>query len=147
MTEHVTEHLSTQVRAAIREEALAAPFWRRGGTLYVHTMVPHPPGAASGPSLNADYAANLELAADLAADLAHELKTRFSEWYRFIITSDHPLRPQVWCGPLRYSEPDCLTNTRFLATLVPLIAVGPAAPDLTGLATNRDLMNRLTAAP
>ena len=76
-----------------------------------------------------------------------EIKTRFGEWFCFIITSDHPLRPQVWWGPLRYDEPDCQTNTRYLATEVPLIAVGAAAPDLTGLATNLVLMNRLAGAP
>lgn len=138
---------ATQVRAAIRAEALAAPFWHDGGTLYLHTMLPHPPGAASGQSLNADYAANLELAADLAADLARELKARFGPRFRFIITSDHPLRPQVWCGPLRYSEPSCETNTHYTSTEVPLITVGPNAQNLTGLASNLELLNRLDAAP
>lgn len=143
MTEHVTEHLSTQVRTPIREKSLAAPFWRIGGVLFVHTMLPHPPGDTSGPSLNADYAANLEL----AAYLAHELKTRFSEWYRFLFTSDHPLRSQVCCCPPRYDVPECQTNTRYLATELPLIAVGAAAPDLTGLATNLVLMHRLAGSP
>jgi len=139
--------VATQVRQAIREDAMAAPFWRDGGTLYVHTMLPHPPGADGGHSLATDYAANIELAADLAADLARKLEARFGARFRFVITSDHPLRPQIWCGPLRYSEPDCQTNARYLSKEVPLITVGAFGPDLKGLASNLELLDRLASSP
>ena len=139
--------LVTEVRATIRKEAFTADFWRDGGTLYVHTMLPHPPGASGGQSLVNDYTSNLDLAAQLAGELANKLRARFGTQYRFIITSDHPLRAKIWCGPLRYEEADCESNPRYLSAQVPLISVGPISPDLSSLSSNLELLNRLATTP
>jgi hypothetical protein len=131
------------LRAEIRSQAQAAPFWKDGGTLYVHTMLPHPPGSVAGQALDADYAENLKKSADLAADLALQLETTFGQNFLLVITSDHPLRPTIWCGPHRYVERGCAESVRFQPLKVPLIAVGQGAKALMDLDSNLGLMNRL----
>lgn len=135
--------LAESVRAEIRSQVRAAPFWKDGGTLYVHTMLPHPPGSVAGNTLDVDYAENLKKAAELATELALLLETTFGQNFLLVITSDHPLRPTVWCGPHRYAERECAESARFQSAKVPLIAVGQGAQALMDLDSNLGLMNRL----
>jgi hypothetical protein len=134
-------------RSEIHRQSLAAPFWKSGGTLYIHTILPHPPGPVAGHTLEADYEENLKQAATLAEDLLVRLEIVFGENFLLVVTSDHPLRPAVWCGPFRYAERECAQNARFSSAKVPLIAVGQGSPGLMDLDNNLDLLSRMSQHP
>jgi hypothetical protein len=130
-------------RMAIRDAVSQAPFWKDGGMLYIHTLLPHPPAAATGGTLDQDYAANLRQASDFAVELSNRLVQRFGANYLFVITSDHPLRPDVWCSMYRYGRPGCLESRQFTSTHVPLIATGRSAESLMNVVNNLKLLESL----
>jgi len=108
-----------QTEAAI----LAAPFWQEGGVLYAHVLLPHPPSKLRGANLGEEYRQNLEEAANLVGKISDMLKHRFGNDFRLLITSDHPLRRELWCGLPQYSGPRCETGVGLESDGVPLITV------------------------
>jgi hypothetical protein len=135
---------AVNARQRIHNAAFNAPFWKDGGILYIHTLLPHPPGAVNGGTLEQDYALNLQQAAKLVGDLATKLDKAFGGNYLLIITSDHPLRPEVWCAMYRYKQTGCIEGSqRFTATQVPLIAVGQGAESVMTVKNNFELFKRL----
>jgi hypothetical protein len=132
-----------QARSAIHDAAFAAPFWKDGGMLYIHTLLPHPPGAGDGGTLDDDYAGNIKLATDLVRELADKLEQKFAGNYLLVVTSDHPLRFNVWCSMYRYKSPGCMTSNRFASNLVPLIAIGKGAESVMKINNNFELFARL----
>jgi hypothetical protein len=104
---------------ATREAAFAsersAPFWREGGDLVMHILLPHLPASVEDqPSIAVAYEKNLERAADYLEELAMRLSAQFRNGFRIVVFSDHPLRTIVGCNesysnncerPIRYSEP------------------------------------------
>lgn len=136
-------------RADILDAVGRAPFWREGGVLFVHHPLPHPPARAEGQSLDTAYAANLAEAAQLAASLAQRLEASFGRRYAMVITSDHPLRPAVWCAMARYAAHGCAVRPAFADSRVPLLLAMPAAELASGLDGVGDpwaLVNRLRGA-
>jgi hypothetical protein len=134
---------ATHARQEIRNAVYRAPFWHDGGFLYVHILLPHPPAAAAGTTLDEDYAANLQRAADFSVELANALRLRFAANFLLVITSDHPLRPTVWCSMYRYRRPGCSESRKFTATQVPLIATGRKAETVMQVENNYSLLSSL----
>lgn len=81
-----------------------APFWKQGGTLYVHVPIPHPAEVPGNKALNEEYRKNIGAAERLVGDLATKLKTNFDGNVVLIVTSDHPLRSYYWCNNTAYTE-------------------------------------------
>ena len=102
-------------RERLKATVLSAPFWSEGGDLYAHLLLPHMPASANPlPSLAAAYEINLRSAAEFIGVLGHRLHKQFPQGFRFVIFSDHPLRPIKLCRaayggnctiPTRYAEP------------------------------------------
>jgi hypothetical protein len=104
---------------AVREASMSAernaPFWREGGDLIVHILLPHLPASVEQqPSVEVAYEKNLSLTANYLDDIATRLRLRFPEGFRLVAFSDHPLRPITNCDelfylncvrPPRYAEP------------------------------------------
>lgn len=84
-----------------------SPFWQGGGILYAHMPFPHPPGNLEGAGLAADYADNLQFAANTAAQVRKRGRARFGNNFRFVVTSDHPRRPELYCGHEKHLETGC----------------------------------------
>lgn len=119
-----------QVGAARREllaAAARAPFWREGGVLFVHVPLPHPPGKRDGANLDQDYEANLLDAAALVESLAVRMRQSFGARHALVISSDHPLRPKVWCAMARYAAAGCAVRPAFVDTRIPLLVATPGA--------------------
>ena len=132
-------------RASIAAAVAAAPFWRDGGVLYVHILLPHPPGNRDGGTLEEDYAANLKLAGAFASELAGRLERSFGDDFLMVVTADHPLRLPVWCGMHRYARPGCAEHSTFASTHVPLITIGRGAEKLMSVEGNLKLFDALDA--
>ncbi|GAB2853426.1 hypothetical protein GCM10027277_22270 [Pseudoduganella ginsengisoli] len=115
-------------RRDIEQAAASAPFWRQGGVLFVHIPLPHPPGPSGSASLDADYAANLVSAADYIDALSARLRVAFGDRFALVISSDHSLRPEVWCPMARYATGDCRLRPEFMSRQVPLLVATPALP-------------------
>ena len=133
-------------RRAVSESAFIAPFWQTGGVLYIHTLLPHPPGESNGGNLDQDYADNLKLASELARDLLARLEQQFGNDFLLVVTSDHPLRPDVWCATYRYRQDGCLADTGIESTQVPLVAVGRNSASLMTLTDNFGLFEQVLHA-
>ncbi|MDQ5959184.1 MAG: hypothetical protein QG592_263 [Pseudomonadota bacterium] len=128
-------------RLRVRDAALGSPFWTSGGTLYAHLPFPHPPGHLPEAGLQADYAANLDLAGQIAAQIWRQGRDRFGEKFRLIVTSDHPLRPALWCRHSKYRETGCVVAPTAFEGQVPFIAVGSDAGSDTAPVDNAHIFN------
>jgi hypothetical protein len=108
----------------------SAPFWQRGGLLYAHVPLPHPPGDGPARSLGEDYARNILKAEALVLDMAARMQRQQGKDFRLIVTSDHPLRPQLWCLHYLYRYSGCHVDATHVDTQVPVIVVSgrPVAP-------------------
>ncbi len=111
-------------RWRMRDATLQSPFWKSGGTLYAHLPFPHPPGNLPRADLTADYADNLRLASEIVAQVWRQGNERFGASFRLIVTSDHPLRPELWCRHGKYLETGCGVKPTGSEGLVPYILVG-----------------------
>ncbi|MTW00508.1 hypothetical protein [Pseudoduganella ginsengisoli] len=101
-----------------------APFWKEGGTLYFHIPLPHPPGKTNGNTLDEDYSNNIQDAAILVNSLTARLKSNFGNNFLLVVTSDHPLRPKLWCKLPNYAH-NCELREQFQSKRVPLIMASP----------------------
>ena len=133
-----------------RHEMLAAletaPFWTRGGMLYAHLLLPHPPGIDVRQTLSEQYAANVRESEDLVDRLLAKARDQGLA-LRVVIYSDHPLRPGAWCRTFPYSALGCKDKRQFADAAVPLI-VGAARPvDLEGLKSNDQVFKVLSRLP
>jgi hypothetical protein len=117
-------------RGRVRGAAMASPFWQGGGVLYAHLPFPHPPGVLPGAGLVADYANNLQLAGQIVAQIWRQGHERFGASFRLIVTSDHPLRPALWCKHAKYRETGCeITPSAFEGHVPYMVFGGDAADD------------------
>lgn len=120
----------------------AAPFWTRGGVLYAHLALPHPPGHGQPQTLDADYQDNIEKSAVLVQQLATRLKASFGDDYALLIVSDHPLR-KYWCSSPYYQGTSCAVRPAYDTARVPLIVASPQAPRPIEIDSNRDVFGKL----
>jgi hypothetical protein len=129
---------------------LTAPFWERGGVLYAHLRLPHPPGAGNEPTLAAAYQHNLALVEQLVGDVADRLRQApFASDFVLIVTSDHHLRVNEWCSEEPYRSQGCEVSEALKRPEVPFIVATPAPlPGFVAPRTNGGLfpvVDRLSA--
>jgi hypothetical protein len=80
--------------------------------------------------LAADYADNLQMASEFAAEIWHLGYSHFGADFRLIVTSDHPLRPALWCRHGKYRETGCEITPTAFEGFVPYILVGGLDADI-----------------
>lgn len=122
------------------QAAWDAPFWREGGDLYVHVLLPHMPAEAEPmPSLGAAYRVNLARAASFLETMAFRLQQRFPD-FRLVVFSDHGLRPINKCNAA-YSG-NCERPAEYANQLtVPLIVASPKPLEIHPPASNLELFD------
>jgi hypothetical protein len=113
------DHLQALVAAVDQ-----APVWAKGGVLYAHLPLPHPPGIVGHGSLPEQYRGNVAMAAQVVERIARRLISGGFTRTRLIIFSDHPLRPAVWCRLPSYEHNGCPLPASEMDDHVPLIAAG-----------------------
>ena len=140
---------TSEAREAHLQAVMQAPFWRHGGALYAHLPMPHPLALATDDRLDTEYAANLQTAVVFVHALAQTLTKQFGDRARIVITSDHPLRPAVWCSDSGYSpygSQGCkgLRKT-FLDSDVPLIVAARRAAPAPSITSSLDAFSLLSS--
>lgn len=115
-----------------------APFWRRGGLLYAHLPLPHPPGKRPGGTLRQHYEDNLVIAAGLLREMADRVQAAGFRRARLVVFSDHPLRQALWCAKHAYQLQGCRSEPGLADERVPLIVASlrTPSPDLGGVGSN-----------
>jgi hypothetical protein len=140
------ELTATTVRETIRAKTFQAPFWTKGGgILFVHQLLPHPSGVASKNSLKSEYEDNVRVAAMFVSELVSKLSATFGQDFVLIVTSDHPLRVEMWCASPQYAGEFCSKGLPAAGTHVPFIIITdknssirtPAEVDLLGVLTKK----------
>ena len=124
--------MSERVLAGLRR----APTLTRGGLLFAHLPLPHPPGHSDDGALAQHYDANLLRA---ASALSQTLRSAAGNGLalRVLIFSDHPLRQPAWCrGYPGFFSGVCVPVDRLLDDKVPLIVAGATTPDLGAHSSN-----------
>jgi hypothetical protein len=114
----------TELTDRLIRATLAAPFFRDGGLLYAHVSIPHPPGPGSVSNLSDDYKKNLDRTANFVRTVARKMNDRFGEHGVLIVTSDHGLRPEVWCKHYLYRYAGCTVERAYHDKRVPIIMSG-----------------------
>ena len=137
--------------AAVNQKLFAAPFWKRGGLLFAHLMIPHPPSASGEPRLEDAYRANLERASKLVLSVVDQLERgALRDDFTLVITSDHHLRSELWCRTEPYASNDCNLPQSMVSPEVPFIIATRGASVAHGVPrSNADLLavvTRLSAA-
>jgi hypothetical protein len=129
----------------VRDAMLLSPFWQKGGVLYAHLPFPHPPGNLQNAGLASDYADNLNLAANTAALVWRRGRAQFGDDFRLIVTSDHPLRPELYCRHEKYKKTGCNIKSSAFPGFVPYIEVGREITDESKITDNEKLFKKLLA--
>jgi hypothetical protein len=118
-----------------------APFWQKGGMLYIHVPLPHPPGASANGSLREHYADNIAQATGFVKHLSKRLRERFGANARLVIFSDHGLRYHYACTTPLYSALPCDIPDTYKSSEVPLIVAGPAPTSMSRVTTNAEVFS------
>lgn len=113
-----------------------APTLSKGGVLFAHLALPHPPGHGDDGTLAQHYDANLRRAAQAVQEtLATAVSNQLT--LRVVVFSDHPLRQKSWCrGYPGFFSGACVPVSRLEDDKVPLIVAGSGAPDLSAHSSN-----------
>lgn len=131
--------LADKITLAIHE----APLWSRGGMLFAHVPLPHPPGVTPHGSLDLHYRENLERANRLVADIATRAHAAFGERFSLVIFSDHPLRYAKACRSTIYARTPCALQAEYKDTQVPLIVGSQRAVNLSDIRDNSQVFSLL----
>jgi hypothetical protein len=115
----------------LKERAFSAPFWKKGGVLFLHLPIPHPSMEGNSYTFSEEYSQNnISLAGEIIKELLSRLNGRFGNDFLLMITSDHPLRVEKWCH--NYDNPyigkDCGKDLPINRGVVPFIIVGSQIP-------------------
>lgn len=121
-----------------------APTLQRGGVLFAHLPLPHPPGHATDGTLAQHYDANLQRAASAVSSMVGTaIQAKLA--VRVLIFSDHPLRQQSWCkGYPGFFTGACVPLDRLTDDKVPLIVAGTSTPDLSAFTSNLNVFSLAT---
>jgi hypothetical protein len=122
----------------------AAPVWEKGGFLYAHVPLPHPPGAEAGGPLDQHYLANLKRATRLVERIVSELAREPGRPFRIVVFSDHPLRSAVWCGSTQYRRNGCPLTPELVDDKVPLIVAGDVPTAFDEIRNNGEIFRLAT---
>ena len=124
--------MNERVLAGLRQ----APTLRRGGVLFAHLALPHPPGHGDDGTLAQHYGANLQRAV-LAVRQTLDTATAHKLTLRVVVFSDHPLRQASWCrGYPGFFSGACAPVSHLMDDKVPLMVAGAGAPDLSAHSSN-----------
>lgn len=125
-----------EVQGRFEASLRAAPTFERGGLLFAHLPLPHPPGADPAGTLEQHYADNLRRAGELLRALVNEARAR-GKTIQLVVFSDHPLRQAYWCGQSpEYRAKPCRPSTELDDPQVPVIVAGDRLPDLRSVDDN-----------
>lgn len=127
-------------RARLAKQLDGAPFWERGGLLYIHLPLPHPPASMPSKSLANDYRSNMLDAEVVTRDIIQRLQASFDQQFLLVITSDHPLRTDMYCKGLQYRSDNCAVGLPANRGQVPLIIASPQTIPFIGLEDNLGLL-------
>ncbi len=133
--EVLSPEIVNRQRATMLEKIHNSTFWSGGGLIYIHIMLPHPPGVSDNTSLDSAYNENIERAASTVLELADRMNNNFPSGFQLFVTSDHPLRPNVWCSTQRYAG-RCEVRESFISTKVPLISISNLGADVCIINSN-----------
>jgi hypothetical protein len=120
-----------------------APLWARGGMMYAHVPLPHPPGPTVGGSLETHYRENVRRAVDLVHGIVDRVQQAKFDRLTIVVFSDHPLRPSLWCANPLYANNGCPLPRDLLDDRVPLIVAGNSVPSLERLVSNGEVFSLL----
>lgn len=115
-----------------------APVWAKGGFLFAHLPLPHPPGPTPGGSIQMHYQENLTRALSVVGEIVSHTRAERGDRLKLVIFSDHPLRPSLWCKVYFPQASDhCAGGAVLSDTRVPLIVAGNSGlPNIDGISTN-----------
>ncbi|MDG1109601.1 MAG: hypothetical protein P8N60_13155 [Burkholderiaceae bacterium] len=136
--ESLSPKIVNRQRATMLSRIDNSEFWSNGGLLYLHILSPHPPGISNNESLDSAYSENVADAASIVLKLSERLNYKFPTGFQLFISTDHPLRPNVWCGTQRYVG-KCDVRKSFISTSVPLISISNGVADICQIKTNADI--------
>ncbi|MBC7700859.1 hypothetical protein [Aquabacterium sp.] len=108
-------------REQVTSAVLASSFWSTGGVLFAHVPLPHPPGVDEGTSLEFDYEKNVAQAAIFVAQVWAKGQQSYGDGFQLVITSDHPLRPELWCRQAKYRDAGCQVPVNSQPKQVPFV--------------------------
>lgn len=120
-----------------------APTLSRGGVLYAHLPLPHPPAAQAG-SLAEQYRYNVKQSEQVLGRILDTLRSNNVE-PRILIFSDHPLRQKNWCDreAAQFDSP-CLTMPKLADKYVPVIVAARSDPPvIEHILSNREIFDIL----
>lgn len=109
------------LRQNILSNTLKAPFWQKGGVLFVHFLAPHPLMGTPLSSLDKEYHDNIFYSSEAVKLLTERAKSAFKDNFKIIVFSDHPLRKEFWCTDKKYQEFGCNPTQLEAENQVPLI--------------------------
>jgi hypothetical protein len=118
-----------------------APLWSRGGMMYAHVPLPHPPGSTVRGSLETHYRENIRRAIDLVRGIADRAQQAKFDRLTIVIFSDHPLRPSLWCANPLYAVDGCPLSSDLIDDKVPLIVAGDLLPSLERVKNNGEVFS------
>ena len=124
---------------AVLTGAMNAPALTRGGILFAHIPLPHPPGEMVYESMGSQYEANVNRATEFVTSLVQKA-SRSGLQVRVVALADHPLRQQRWCRDYPpYVWDHCVPVARLSDVRVPLIVAGSQTLDLSNLDSNLNI--------
>ena len=132
-----------RMREKVMDDLLNAPALQKGGVLFAHVPLPHPPAAGRG-SLAVHYARNVQQAEQLLGKILDRLDVNKLE-PRILIFSDHPLRPTMWCAnrAALFDSP-CKVTPELQDDHVPLIAAARSGlPAIEHVQSNQQVFDVL----
>lgn len=111
----------------------------RGGVLFLHIPIPHPPGAHGG-TLPTQYQSNISEAENLLAQMLRIFSANHIH-AKFIVTSDHPLRQSMWCkNNAHLFDYPCVVDPELEDEEVPLIVASEGSlPDIDPIIENKQV--------
>lgn len=132
-----------KLQDGVIEALWQAPFWQRGGLMYAHLPLPHPPGRRPDGTLREHYEGNLQIAQGLLREMARRVQTAGFQRARLVVFSDHPLRQTLHCAGHAYRVQGCKPDAELQDEQVPLIVAsfGMDAPNLSGITTNAQVFS------
>jgi hypothetical protein len=137
---HVAWH---DMRGKVIDGLMNAPTLERGGVVFAHVPLPHPPAAGTG-TLADQYTTNLKQSEEMLAAILDRLAANKIE-PRVMIFSDHPLRPAMWCtnSAAQFDAP-CVVTPDLVDDHVPLIvAVRSNVPSIAHVQSNQQVFDVL----
>ena len=109
--------------------------------LFAHVPLPHPAAPDPDQGLEAHYAANLDRAARLIGQMAERLQRDWSGSFSLVVFSDHPLRPEMWCGAVSAEGTACLNDKNLIDNRVPLLLTGDRPPGFDTISSNEGVFS------